>query len=151
MLSSCYVVEVSSNYTDPNAGISLSLSLIENKNRVLCVWFVNTHWAHFNPMGCFVIFSALLPISVSKGVTQVLVTKGASLRRLKNYAYLHQYGNRKQSLVSQSAVEDKSTKGNQQIFIRFTQRTRFSWLVFHKKGVLNDNWQTGSNKTANNF
>ena len=38
-------------------------------------------------MGRFVIFQRILPISVSKGVTQVLVTKGSSLRRLKNDAY----------------------------------------------------------------
>ena len=68
MPSSCYV-QVCSNFANRNAGFSLHLYLIENKNRVVWVWFVNTHWAHFNPMGRFVIFQRILPISVSKGVT----------------------------------------------------------------------------------
>ena len=68
MPSSCYV-QVCSNYANRNSGISLHLNLIENKNRVVWVWFVNTHWAHFNPMGRFVIcrsvFLSLFPFVAS--------------------------------------------------------------------------------------
>ena len=58
MASSCYV-QVCSSYANRNAGISLHLNPIENKNQVVWVWFVNTHWAHFNQMGRFVIFQRI--------------------------------------------------------------------------------------------
>ena len=59
MPSSCYV-QMYSNYANRNAGISLHLNLIENKNRVVWVWFVNTYWAHFDQMWRFVIFQRIL-------------------------------------------------------------------------------------------
>ena len=86
MPSSCYV-QVCGGYANRNAGISLHLNLIENKNRVVWVWFVNTHLSSFQPNGALRYFPAHIAdqtISVSKGVTLVLVTKASSLRRLKN-------------------------------------------------------------------
>ena len=69
MPSFCYIVQVWNNYANRNADISLYLSLIENQ------------W------GASLFFQRILQHSVSKGVTWVLVTKSASLCRLKNDAY----------------------------------------------------------------
>ena len=85
MPSSRCVVHGCSNYANRNAGISLHLSPIENKIRVLWVQFVKTHRVNFNPTGRFVICSAHFDDQCFE--RRHIETKGRSLRRLKNDVY----------------------------------------------------------------
>ena len=85
MPSSRCVAQGCSNYANRNAGISLHLSPIEIKIRVLRVQFVKTHSVNFNPKGRFAICSAHFDDKYFE--RRHRETKGRSLRRLKNDVY----------------------------------------------------------------